>query len=392
MKVRRLVAKLVMAAITCGSAAVSAEVKIGFMAPLSGPQAIVGQDQIDGFMLGLELLGAKLGGQPVTVLTEDDQVKADLGSQIVRKFIEKERVDAIVGLSFTNVLLASSRRIAESGTVAIATNAGPAALAGSNCVANIFVDAWQSDGPAEAMGKFVKEKGYKRVYLLAPNYQAGKDMLAGFKRFYGKEAIGEVYTQVNQTDYSAEISQIQATKPDALFVFYPGGMGINFMKQLGQFGLLGKLPMFSVFTVDETTMPALGDAAVGAVVATMWDASLQNAANIKFVAAFQKKYKRAPTYYAATGYDAANLLDAAVQRVHGNTKDKKGFTDAVKLSANDLQSVRGPFSFNNNNMPIQNYYIFEVVRDGARIISKQIDTPLAKHQDAYHNDCALGRS
>jgi branched-chain amino acid transport system substrate-binding protein len=382
----------VAAMLLCASAAASADVKVGFMAPLSGPQAVVGQDQADGFMLALELLGGKLGGQNATVLKEDDQLKPEVGSQITRKFLEKDKVDAIVGLGFSNVLLASQRRIAESGTVAIATNAGPSSMAGPDCAANIFVTAWQSDGPSEAMGKFVKEKGYKRVYLMAPNYQAGKDMLAGFKRFYGGEPLDEVYTQVNQTDYSAEISQLQNAKPDAMFVFFPGGMGVNFVKQLSQAGMVGKVPMFSVFTIDGTTMPALGDAAVGSVIGAMWDPGLDNAENRKFIAAFEKKYKRLPTYYAATGYDAANLLDSAVKRVKGDTKDKKAFAAAVKAAGQDFKSVRGPFSFNNNNMPIQNYYVFQVAKEGAKVVSKQIATPLSRHKDAYHAKCPLGQS
>ncbi|MDP3671007.1 MAG: ABC transporter substrate-binding protein [Telluria sp.] len=370
----------------------TAQVKVGFVAPMSGPQAIVGQDQYDGFALGLELLNNKLGGQPASVLKEDDQVKPEIGSEIVRKLIERDKVDAIVGLSFTNVLMASKRWIAQSGTVAIATNAGPSALAGEDCTPNMFVTAWQSDGPSEAMGKFVKDKGHKKVYLLAPNYQAGKDMLAGFKRFYGGQPIDEVYTQINQTDYSAEIAQIQGANPDAVFVFYPGGMGINFIKQMSQAGLLGKIPMYSVFTVDATTMPALRDAANGATVASMWDAGLDNPESKKFVAAFEAKYKRVPSHYAAAAFDAANLLDAAVRKAGPAYKDKKVFAAAVKAAGTSFKSVRGPFSFNNNNMPIQNYYVFKVGRDAGKLDTKLIATPLSSHVDAYASRCRASKS
>lgn len=242
---------------------------IGFMAPLSGPQALVGQDQIDGFMLAVEQFGGKLGGQPTTVLKEDDQLKPEIGQQIVRKLIDKDKVDAIVGLSFSNVLMASLPRLAESGVVAITTNAGPSPLAGAQCKANVFSLAWQNDGAAESMGKFAQDRGIKRIYLMAPNYQAGKDMLAGFKRFYKGEVVDEVYTQVNQPDYSAELAQLQAAKPDAVFVFYPGGMGINFVKQMGQAGMTGKVPLYSVFTVDGTTLPSLREAAVGTISGAM---------------------------------------------------------------------------------------------------------------------------
>jgi len=362
---------------------------IGVMAPLSGPQAVVGQDQLDGFMLAVELLGGKLGGQPTTVLREDDQLKPEIGSQIARKFIDKDKVDAIVGLGFSNVLMASLPRIAETGTVAIATNAGPSPLAGASCKSNVFSVAWQNDGSAESMGKFAQEKGVKRVYLMAPNYQAGKDMLAGFKRYFKGEVVDEVYTQINQPDYSAELAQLQAAKPDAVFVFYSGIMGVNFVKQMNQAGLLGKLPLYSVFTVDATTLPSLRDAAVGTTTGAMWDAALNTPQNRKFVTAFEAKYKRTPSEYAATAFDAANLLDTALRKVNGDTTNKSAFAAAVKAAGSEFTSVRGAFRFNNNNLPIQDYHAFEIVKDGGKVAVKQVGTPLTQHQDAYHTQCPL---
>ncbi len=362
---------------------------IGLMAPLSGPQAVVGQDQLDGFLLAVEMLGGKLGDRPTTVLREDDQLKPEIGSQIVRKFIDKDKVDAIVGLGFSNVLMGSLPRIVESGTVAIATNAGPSPLAGAACKPHVFSVAWQNDGSAEAMGKFAQERGVKRIYLMAPNYQAGKDMLAGFKRFYRGEVVDEVYTQVNQPDYSAEIAQLQAARPDAVFAFYSGIMGVNFIKQMSQAGLLGKLPLYSVFTVDATTLPALRDAAVGTISGAMWDAALDTPGNRKFVTAFEARYKRTPSGYAATAFDAANLLDIALRKVRGDTSDKAAFAAAVKAAGSELDSVRGPFRFNNNNLPIQDYHAFEVVRDSGKVAIKQVGTPLVRHQDAYHAQCPL---
>lgn len=382
----------VLPAILAGSVFVAApygmaQVKVGLSAPLSGSQAVVGQDQVDGFMLAIEQLGGKLGGQTVTVFKEDDQLKPEIGNQIVRKFIDKDKVDAIVGLGFSNVLMAGLKPIVESGTVAIATNAGPSPIAGTHCAPNVFSVAWQNDGSAEATGKYVNDKGFKRVYLLAPNYQAGKDMLAGFKRFYKGEVVDEVLTQVGQTDYSAEIAQLQAAKPDAIFAFYPGGMGVNFVKQLSQAGLLGKLPMFSVFTVDGTTMPSLRDSAVGTISGAMWDAALNNPENKKFVQAFEAKYKRTPSEYAATAYDAAQVLDAAVRKANGRLEDRKSFAAAVKAAGSEIRSVRGSFRFNNNNLPIQNYYIFQVVKEGNQAVTKQLAVALSDHADAYHSKC-----
>jgi len=374
------------AALVAASATAASANTIGLMAPLSGPQALVGQDQVDGFMLALEQRGGKLGGKVATVVKEDDQLKPEVGQQAVRKLIDKDKVDAIVGLSFSNVLMGSLPRIAESGVVAIATNAGPSPVAGAQCKANLFSMAWQNDGAAEAMGKFAQDRGIKRVYLMAPNYQAGKDMLAGFKRFYKGQVVDEVYTQVNQPDYSAEIAQLQAAKPEALFVFYPGGMGINFVKQMSQAGLGGKLPLYSVFTVDGTTLPSLREAAAGTISGGMYDAALDNAENRKFVAAFEAKYKRTPSLYAATGYDAANLLDIAFQKAGG---DPKKLAAAVKAAGSELKSVRGPFAFGKNNMPVQDYYAFETARDGSKLVTRLIGTPLKAHVDPYASQCTL---
>lgn len=370
-----------------GASQLTAAATIGLMAPLSGPVAVVGQDQVDGFMLAVEQLGGKLGGQLATILKEDDQLKPEIGSQIVRKFIDKDKVDAIVGLSFSNVLMASLPRIAESGTVAIATNAGPSPLAGAGCKANVFSTAWQNDGAAEAMGKLAQDKGLKKVYLMAPNYQAGKDMLTGFKRYFKGQIVDEVYTQVNQPDYSAELAQLQSAKPDAVFVFYPGGMGVNFIKQMSQAGLMAKLPLYSVFTIDGTTLPGLRDAAVGSVSGAMWDAALDTPENRKFVADFERKYKRTPSAYAATAYDAAHILNIALGKAKAG--DAKALAVAVKAAGSEYKSVRGPFAFNNNNLPIQNYYAFEAVKSGGKVVGQLIATPLPKQTDAYHTQCAL---
>lgn len=376
------------AALLGSSPAGAAEpLKIGLSAPLTGSQAVVGQDQIDGFNLALEQAKGQLGGRPVTVFKEDDQLKPEIGAQIVRKFVEKDKVDAIVGMGFSNVFMAGLKTVVDSGVVAIGTNAGPSPVAGAACAPNVFSVAWQNDGSAEAVGQYVKSKGYKRVVLMAPNYQAGKDMVTGFKRFYQGQPADELYTQVGQTDYSAEIAQVQAAKADAVFVFYPGGMGVNFVKQFSQAGLLGKLPMFSVFTVDGTTMPALREAAVGSVYGAMWDAALQTPENRQFVDAFQARYKRVPSEYAATGYDAARLLDAAVLKSGGNTSDRKAFAAAVKAAGAEFRSVRGPFSFNRNNMPVQNYYMFEVAREGGQVVVKEGGVALARHADSYVTLC-----
>ncbi|MCA1326858.1 ABC transporter substrate-binding protein [Herbaspirillum sp. alder98] len=371
------------------SSAAMADVKIGLSGPFSGPMAADGQEYIDGFSLALEHLGGKLGGQAVTVLNGDDQMKPDVGSQVMRKFIELDKVDAIVGLGYSNIIMANLRRLKESGVVSIAVAGGPSPMAGAECGANVFSIAYPNDGSGEAIGKLMQDKGYKNVYLMGPNYQAGKDMLAGFKRWYKGGIAAEVYTQINQTDYSAEITQLQMSKMDAIFMFYPGSMGVNFTKQLSQAGVVGKIPVYSTFTVDGTNLPALRDAAVGVISGNTWNPSLDNPENKKFVQAFEARYKRLPSTYAANAYDAAGLLDVAVRKVKGNTADKAAFAAAVKAAGAEFKSVRGPFRFNTNNMPIQNYYAFEIVKEGGQVKGKLVATPLTDHKDAYVASCPL---
>jgi branched-chain amino acid transport system substrate-binding protein len=288
-------------------------------------------------------------------------VKPDVGVQAVRQFIEKDRVDAVVGLSLSNVLMAVLPRLGAAGVPAIATDAGPSAMAGAQCQRNVFTVAWQNDGAAEAMGQQMLAHGFKRTFVMAPNYQAGKDMVAGFKRSYRGTVVEELYTQVNQPDYAAELAQVAAVKPEALFVFYPGSMGIQFIKQLRQAGI--NVPVYSVFTVDGTTLPALRDAAVDVVSGAMWDAALDVPESRRFVKAFEAKYKRTPSQFAATAYDAAKLLDNALRRVPGASVDREALVRAVREAGADFKSVRGPFKFNTNNLPIQNYYTFKVVKE-----------------------------
>jgi len=370
------------------TAPAQADIKIGFLATLSGPGGTLGQDQYDGFMLGIEAAGGKLGGQAVKVIQEDDQLKPEVGRQAAKKLIERDRVDVITGLSFSNVLMAIYRDVINSGTFLLVNNAGPSQIAGSMCSPLYFSTSWQNDQQHEAMGKYAQQKGYKRVALMAPNYQAGREALIGFKRYFKGEVLSETYTQVNQPDYSVEITQLRNAKPDAVFIFYPGGMGVNFVKQYHQAGMLGKVPLLSGSTVDGTTLPALKKLALGVISGGPWAPDLPNPANRSFVEQFRKKYGRIPSHYAAYGYDSAQALNAALQATGGRINDKKAFEQAM-VKAN-FPSVRGEFKFNNNHFPVSNYYAFEVVRDPAGDVTLATrETVFQEHQDPYHGECKL---
>lgn len=357
-------------------------VKIGFLGTLSGPGGALGQDQYDAFMLAIDQKGGKLGGVPVQVIREDDQLKPDVAVQAAQKLIERDKVPIITGVTFSNVMMAINKPVTNAGVFLVGSNAGPTPLAGAGCSPMLFVTSWNNDELHEAGGQLATDLGYKKMYVMAPNYQAGRDAVSGFKRDYRGTLIDEVYTQVNQPDYSAEIAQLQAANPDAVYVFYPGGMGVNFVKQYRQAGLLGKIPLISVSTIDGSTLPALKEIAVGAITSSSYSPDLDNAQNKQFVAAFVQKYKREPSLYAAQSYDAANLLDSALATVKGDTSNREALRAALKAA--NFKSVRGDFKFDKNQFPIADFYRVDVVKTSAgaafqskgRIVSK-IHAPLA---------------
>ena len=370
------------------SSIASADIKIGFITTLSSTGATIGQDIIDGFNLAVEERSGKLGGQNIKILKEDDQLKPDVGVQIIQKYIEKDKVDMVVGITYSNVMMAVSKPLADADMTFIGVNAGPAPLAGKQCNPGFFFTSWQNDNQAEVMGQFANDKGYKNVYLMAPNYQAGRDYIAGFKRTYQGKVAGEVYTQLNQPDYSAELAQLQATAPEAVYVFYPGGLGVNFIKQFKQMGLMGKTPLLSASTVDGTTLPALKDSALGVYSGTFWGPDFNNPASQSFIANFVKKHQRTPSQYAAQSYEAALLIDSALQKTGGNVSDKAALRAALRAA--DYDSLRGSYQIGKNGFPIQDFHVFEVVKDEAgQAALKTIATPLPKHQDAYASECPL---
>ena len=377
----------VIAALSATLALAQAPIKIGYVTSFSGPVGSLGQDMYDGFMLGVEQNGGKLGGVPVQILKEDDQFKPEVGTQVVQKLIEKENVPIIAGIGGSNVMMAVYKPIIEKQVFLIGGNAGPSPMAGAMCSPYFFSASWQGDGIAEVVGKYATDKGYRNMVLIAPNYQAGKDTLTGFKRFYKGVIADEIYTGITQPDFSAELAQIAAKKPDAVYAFFPGSIGINFVRQFQQAGLKN-LPLLTSGVVDGITLPALKESALGVIAGQFWAPDTDNPTSKAFVEAFEKKYNRIPSQYAAQSYDAALLLDSAIGKVKGNVADKKAFQAALKAA--DFKSVRGNFKFNTNGFPIQDQYVFEVAKDAkGRVSLKTIGSPLKDHKDAYHTQCKL---
>jgi branched-chain amino acid transport system substrate-binding protein len=365
-------------------------VKIGFITTLSGPQGIIGEHMKNSVELALDHLGRKMAGLNVEVTYGDDQVKPDVGKQLADEMLKKHQVDFVAGVIWSNVLLAAAPTVTDAGKIMISTNAGPHQLAGKECNERFFSTSWQGDQTSEAMGKYMTGAGIDDVYVMAPNYAAGRDVVAGFKRYFKGRIADEVYTKLGQADYQAELSQMRAKNPKAVFVFYPGGMGIQFLKQYSEAGLRGQFPLYSVFTVDEISIPAVKHASLGQYETRFWSPDLKNPANERYVADFRRKYGKAPVFYGAQSYDGILLIDSAVRAVKGNLKDQKGMIAAMRKA--NFNSVRGKFSYNNNHFPIENFYLLKAVAGagpGADPVMEIQETVFTNHQDAYHKDCPL---
>ncbi len=363
-------------------------VKIGLVTTLSGPEAVMGNPMRDSAELALAMLGGKIGGQPAEIIYGDDQQKPDAGRQIIEKMLQKNKVTFITGMLGANVLMAVYPQIIHSRTILISSNTGPHQIAGAQCSRYFFSTAQQTDEPAEAMGKYLTDNHIDDVYVMAPNYNSGKDMITGFKRYFTGTIVGGVYTPFGQLDYQAEISAIRAAHPKAVFVFYPGGMGIQFVKQYAQAGLKEQIPLYSVFAVDEVTLPAEQDAALGDYSAQYWSAALQNPRNRMYVDAFVAKFGYPPSSYGASTFDAIFLMDSAVRAVHGDLNDKAGMIAAMEKS--DFPSVRGNVTFNSNHFPIENFYVFQAARDqDGKIAMHQVQTVFTDHKDSYYSECNM---
>lgn len=364
-------------------------VRIGMITTLSGPGGYLGEEVRDGFHLAIDQESGKLGGVPVAVEVEDDGLKPGSAKDIAQRMLSGEHIKLMTGIIFSNVAGAVVPDILDAGAFYVSPNAAPSSLAGKDCNKNYFVVAWQNDALHEAAGQYASNLGYKKMFILAPNYQAGKDALGGFKRTYRGEIAGEIYTKLDQTDFAPELAQIRDAKPDAVFQFEPGGLGITFLKQYVQAGLMEKIPMvLSSPSMDARTLGAVGDTALGVQVASHWNSDFDNPANKQFVAAYEAKFHRTPTYYAAMGYDTARLIGSALKATGGDVDKADAFRTALRKA--DFPSVRGAFKFGANQHPIEDWFALKVVKgeDGKPIL-KTIGTIYKDRGDAYAAECKM---
>ncbi|WP_198374716.1 ABC transporter substrate-binding protein [Neoroseomonas rubea] len=334
-------------------------VKIGLVAVQTGPQAALGTQLRDGFLQGLRHLDGKLGGLTTEVVHIDDELRPEVAVTKVRAALERDRVDFVVGVVFSNILQAIIRPVTEANTFLISTNAGPSTFAGRGCNPFFFTTSYNNDQVHSVIGQACEDAGYRRVFVMVPNYQAGRDAVAGFKSRFKGQVVDEVYVPLTQLDFSAELAKIAAARPDAIFTFMPGGLGVNLVRQYRQAGL-ANIPFLSTFTVDEATLPAQGEAALGFFSAASWAPNMDNEQNRRFVRDFEAQFNYVPASYAAQSYDGAMLLDSAIRKVGGNLRDKDALRAAIRAA--DFRSVRGPFRFGVNHYPVQDFWLLKVAR------------------------------
>jgi branched-chain amino acid transport system substrate-binding protein len=373
-------------ALSAHAAAAQEKIKIGVILTLSGPAAGLGQQARDGFALAVKDLGGKMGGRDVEVVVADDELKPDGAVSKVKGLLERDKVDFVVGPIFSNILQAIHKPVTDNKTFLISPNAGPSSYAGKNCSPYFYVTSYQNDQVHEILGKVAQDRGYKRVYIMVPNYQAGKDSVAGFKLDYKGEVVEESYIPLGTLDFQVELSKIASLKPDAVFTFMPGGMGVGLVKQYKQAGLADQIPVLSAFTVDESTLPAQQDAAIGMFGGADWAPNLDNPQNKKFVAGYEAAYNSVPGTYAMQGYDAALLIDSAVKAVKGDLSNKDAVIAALKKA--DFTSLRGGFKFNTNGYPIQDFYLTKVAkRPDGKFQTEIVQKVFENYGDRYAKDC-----
>lgn len=375
------------------STALADDIKIGFVTTLTTGAAVIGNDVKAAVDLAMEHIDGKMAGKNVNLIMEDDGFKPEIGKQKTDKLVKQDDVDFVAGYLWSHVLMASQKSVLGAGKFLISANAGPSAIAGKLCNQNFFSTSWQNDQTPMAMGEVLNQKGVKSIYILAPNYAAGKNMVAGVERTFKGEVKGKDLTKwPGQLDFSAELAKAKASGAEGLFVFYPGKAGGAFIQQYQQAGLEGVLPLYTTFTVDAIALPKLQAAnmkgVMGSQMTQQWDPTLDNPANKKFVSDFRAKHKKYPSFYAAQAYDSIMLIKSAVEAVGGDVSKTDDVRAAMKAANYD--SVRGSYTYGNNHMPVQNFYLREVVEDAdGNWTTKVVQTVYENHQDPYAADCKL---
>lgn len=379
-----------LAALTASTALAQSDdpIKIGFLLSLSGPGAVLGEDMRKGAELALEALGGEIAGRKIEAIYADDQREPEVGRAAAEKLVRSDNVDVVIGPSYSNVMMAVARPVTRAKTLLLSPNPAPAPLAGADCSPYYFATPFQNDQPAEAMGVYLNDQGIESAFILAPNYQAGRDFLTGFKREFKGEIVGEIYTPLEQTDFSAELTEVRSKNPGAVFVAYPGGLGVQFVKQYAQAGLKDTIPLTTAFVVGGSTLPAIGADGIGVIAAGHWAYNLPNEANARFVEAYRAAHGATPSEFAAQAYDAVMLYASAVEAVGGNAEDTEAVRAAVKAA--DYDSIRGDFTFNTNQHPIEDMHLLVVEEiEGGEIVAVAKSVIVEDMADVYAGECSM---
>lgn len=384
----RFIRSLIAGVVLVPALAMAEPVKVGIANDLSGPFAALGAEARDGFNLAIKELGGKLGGQPAEFLQSDMGGNPDQARQLVTRYLQRDKIDFFTGPIGSNVALAVGPALFAAKVPYLSNNPGPSQYAGEQCNDYWFGTSYQNDSMHESAGRVAADRGYKKLVIMAPDYPAGRDGLTGVKRGYKAPVQEEIYTKLGQIDYAAELAQIRAAKPDALYIFLPGGMGINFIKQFVSAGLNRDITLIGPgFSADEDVIQAVGDPIVGMYNTAQWAHDLDNAANKKFVQAFRKEYNgRNPSMYAMQAYDVIMSMDAAVKQAGGKVSDRPALVAALEKA--DFPSVRGPFTYGKNHYPVQDYYLRVVEKDAnGRLSNKLVGKVFEKYADVYAPQC-----
>jgi branched-chain amino acid transport system substrate-binding protein len=372
------------------STAAAQELRIGYLNTTTGSGALLGRHLENGWKLGLahaawEKDGDALGGVSTRVFYADDQTRPETGLKEVEKFLKADKVHIVAGIIWSNVIMSVQKPVFDAKAMLLSTNAGPSPLAGPLCNPLFVSSSFYNEGNSEALGEIANKDGAKSVLLMAPNYQGGKDMLAGFESTYRGKVVDTILYKLGESDFQADLGKLRASKAEALAIFAPGAMGVAFVKQWVASGLVKEVKLYSINTIDNMSLPAVGDAALGVVEAHHWTPDLDNAKNQRFVKDYVAKFGHLPSHLAAAAYDAPGLIAAGMKAVGGKTDDMAAVARAIRKGRVD--SPRGTLRYNVNGFLIQPYWRVQVLKgaDGKPAI-KAIEN-LGERTDPHWQKC-----
>lgn len=345
-----------------GGSAGDSTVKVGLLVAESGVYSSVGRDMANGFKLYLEQHGNKLGGKKVDLVTVDEGGTPQSGVAGVTRLVQQDQVDTLVGI-VAGPTAAGGRDIIDSaGVPTLMGNTGSVALGKDEKSDWIWRASYDNGDPGRALGSYMaQDPSAGKFFLIGSDYSGGHETLGGFKQTFPADRIaGELYTPFGTTsDYSSYLSQIRASGAQNVFCFYAGGEAIEFTKQFNQFGLSGKVNLYSAgFLTEGAALDAEGQAALGVYNATRYNWDIDTPVNKKFEPAYEKKYGNVPTVYAATMYDVGVMLDKALGNVKGSVS-RQAINDAIK-NLGTVQGARGSLHFDSTHTVVQNHYLTQV--------------------------------